>query len=149
MKNTITRVNIGCIVCAIIVLLLLVTQFVPFWQTEEISASISSYIWFPSDHKALTSHLQEQLGKGFQVDSMVAGPVVLLVGSAVSLWLCIFMQSKWVAPIVALGTGLAGTIAYLATPALQLGNLWGLHLGLCLLLVATAALTIWWKTKTK
>lgn len=149
MKKTVTRVNIGCIACAVVLVLLLITQFVPFWQDGEMSASISSYVWFPQDNKAVTTFLQGQLGSGFQVGNMVAGPVVLLVGAAVSLWLCLFMQQQWVTPIITAVTGLAGAIGYLATPALRLGSLWGLHLGLCILLLGLAAVTIWWKANTK
>ena len=149
MKKTITRVNIGCVACALVLVLLLITQFVPFWQEGEMSASIGAYVWFPQDNKAVTTYLQGFLGKAFEVGNMVAGPVVLLVGSLVSLWMCLFMQSKWITPIVTAVTGLAGTIGYLATPALRLGKLWGVHLGLCVLLLAMAAVTIWWKKNTK
>lgn len=31
MKKSITRVNIGCFACALVLVLLLITQFVPFW----------------------------------------------------------------------------------------------------------------------
>ena len=149
MKKSITRVNIGCIVCVLVLVLLLITQFVPFWQEGEMSVSIGSYVWFPEDNKAVTTYLKGFLGSDFTVGSMVAGPVVLLVGSAVSLFMCLFMQSKWITPIITAVTGLAGTIGYLATPALQLGNLWGLHLGLSILLLVLAAVTIWWKKNTK
>ena len=149
MKKSITRVNIGCFACALVLVLLLITQFVPFWQDGEMSASISSYVWFPEDSKAVTTYLKNYLGSDFTVGNMVAGPVVLLVGSAVSLFMCLFMQKQWIAPIITAVTGLAGTIGYLATPALQLGSLWGLHLGLSILLLGLAALTIWWKANTK
>lgn len=149
MKKSITRVNIGCITCALVLVLLLITQFVPFWQDGEMSVSISSYVWFPQDNKAVTTYLQGFLGSGFDVGDMVAGPVALVVGSLVSLWMCLFMQSKWITPIVTALTGLVGTIGYLATPALQLGSLWGLHLGLSILLLVLAAVTIWWKKNTK
>ena len=149
MKKTITRVNIGCIACAAVLVLLLIAQFVPFWQDGETSASISAYVWFPSDNKAVTTYLQGHLGSDFDVGSMVACPVALLAGAAISLWMCLFMQSKRITPIITALTGLAGTIGYLATPALQLGSLWGLHLGLCILLLGLAAVTIYWKANTK
>ena len=149
MKKSITRVNIGCFACALVLVLLLITQFVPFWQDGEMSASISSYVWFPENNKAVTTYLKGYLGSDFTVGKMVAGPVVLLVGAAVSLFMCLFMQKQWIAPIITAVTGLAGTIGYLATPALQLGSLWGLHLGLCILLLGLAAVTIWWKANTK
>ena len=149
MKKSSTRVNIGCFACALVLVFLLITQFVPFWKDGEMSVSISSYVWFPQDNKEVTTYLQGFLGSDFDVGNMVACPVALLVSSVVGLFMCLFMQSKWSAPIVAALTGLVGTIGYLATPALRLGSLWGMHLGLSILLLALAAVTIWWKKNTK
>ena len=148
MKEKITRVNIGCAACAVLIALVLVLQFVPFWQHETGSASINAYVWLPSSHSETTALLKGALGEDFTVGAMVSGPAAELVCGIVGLVLCLFCQKSIFAPLMATATGVVGTVAYLATPALQLGACWGGHLVACLLLAAVGAVTIWWKKTT-
>lgn len=149
MKKSITRVNIGCAVCAVLVAFVLVVQFVPFWQHEAGSTSINAYVWLLTYNTETTALLQGILGEDFAVGDMVTGPAAELVCGLIALVLCIFCQKSIFAPLMAAVTGLVGAAAYLTTPALQLGSCWGLHLALCILLTAAGAVTIWWKKNTK
>lgn len=148
MNGKITRVNIGCGACALLIALVLALQFVPFWQHEAGSASINAYVWLPSQNAETTALLQGALGEDFTVGNMVGGPAAELLCGIIALVLCIFCQKSIFAPLMAAVTGAVGAVAYLATPALQLGSLWGLHLATCLLLAAMGAVTTWWKKNT-
>lgn len=151
MKKGITRVNLGCIACLGLMLILLVLQFTPFWTYGEAGemASISQYIWFPYKFTGVTAALTAALGEGFAVTQVVLWPAVVLVGCAVGTVLCLLKQHKLYTPIVAALAGLAGTIGYLFTPALKLGQGWGVHLLLSVLLLLLGCVTTWWHLHTK
>lgn len=148
MKKSITRVNIGCLACALLIVLSLALQFVPFWHHEAGSASINAYVWLPSHNAETTALLKAALGEDFTVGQMVAWPAAQLVCGLVGLVLCLFCQESAFAPVMALVTGVVGSIGYLATPALQLGACWGLHLAVGVLLAGMGWITLWWKKKT-
>ena len=74
-------------VCAVLLLVLLVTQFLPFWACdckdcngEDIS--ISEYVWFPDEHKkGLTQTLKDTYDKDFELNDLVLTPIVILVAA--------------------------------------------------------------------
>jgi len=120
--------------CAVLLLVLLVTQFLPFWACdckdcagEDIS--ISEYVWFPDDHKkGLTKTLKDTYDKDFELNDLVLTPIVILVAGAIGVVMCATKAHKaWVSilPIIAGGMGVIG---YLSDPVLQMGNNWVLHL---------------------
>lgn len=148
MNKKITRVNIGCFVCAFLLLVLLVLQFVPFWHYEGGASSISTYLWFPNKNVAVTSSIKAVLGKTFEVGQIVIGCIAVLASSVLGLVTCIIGQKSIGAPFTAILAGVIGVGAYLAVPALQLGSFWGVHLAVSILIVATGAVTFWWKKNT-
>lgn len=125
------------VVCAVLMLLLVVLQFLPFWHytanDAEAAASIQAYIWFPDDHKALESYLAEQID-GYSINSIVLMPILHLLLGVTGLVLCLKMCSH---PLVALfpttvgGVGLWG---FLSQAALRMGSMWWLQLLICLML---------------
>ena len=119
--------------CAALMAILLFLQFVPFWYYGEAgeTSSISSYIWFPSDHKELESWLTSQ-AENHDLNSFVAMPILTLVLSAIGTIFCLMKaQNGWTALLPAT-CGTVGTLTYLTSPALQLGSGWTWHLLLCI-----------------
>lgn len=146
-ERGITRVNIGCIMCMGMMLMLLVLQFAPFWtygEAGDMTASISRYVWMPTQVKELETSLQATLGSDFDVSQMVLCPIIVLVGAAAGAVLCLIKQDSIITPVVAVVTGLGGMIGYLSQPALRMGIGWGVHLALCIMILLTGALTGWW-----
>ncbi|MBR5547182.1 MAG: hypothetical protein IKU70_09435 [Clostridia bacterium] len=123
------------VICAVLMAILLVLQFVPFWHYGEAgeSCSISGYIWFPSDHKELESWLISQ-AEDHDLNSFVGMPILVLVLSVVGSIFCLLKADQnWVG-LFPLACGAAGAVAYLTIPALRLGVGWTWHLLLCIVL---------------
>lgn len=136
------------VICALLLMILLVMQFTPYWQYGEAgeSCSIGSYVWFPSDHKDVETWLNGQI-EDFDLNGFVGMPVLLLALSAVGAVLCLIKPDKgWTALLPTL-CGAAGTIAYLTDAALKLGSGWAWHLLICIVLLALGiyGLTQWIK----
>ena len=122
-------------VCAVLMLLLLITQFLPFWSCDCTKAcdggdvlSISDYVWFPSDHK---QGLTKDIGKvvdDFEVNDVVLTPVLILAASVLGIVFCTLKAKNPLMGIFPFIAGLAGTIGYLTDPVLQMGQNWQLHL---------------------
>ncbi len=125
------------VVSAILMVILLVLQFTPFWHYGEAgeSCSISGYVWFPSDQKALESWLGTQ-AENHDLNSFVGMPILILLLSAVGAVICMIKPDAGAAPLLPAACGLAGIIGYLTTPALKLGAGWAWHLLICIALLA-------------
>lgn len=148
MNKKMTRVNIGCFVCAFLLLIMLILQFVPFWHYEGGAASISTYLWFSTKNVAVTSMLKAALGKTFEVGQIVIGCIAVLASTLAGLVTCIFGQKSIGAPMTAILAGVVGIAAYLLVPALQQGAFWYVHLAVSVLITAMGAVTFWWKRNT-
>lgn len=125
------------LLCALLMTILLVLQFTPFWQYGEAgeSVSISGYVWFPSDHKALETWLGEQV-EGFNLNSFVGTPILILALSTLGAVLCLIKPDRRWTAVLPIACGAAGTICYLSNAALKLGMGWTWHLLICILLLA-------------
>lgn len=124
------------LVCALLLMILFILQFTPFWQYGEAgeSCSISSYVWFPSDQKELESWLGAQ-AEDHDLNSFVGMPILTLVLSAAGAVLCLIKPDNGWTALLPTACGLFGAIGYLTTPALKLGMGWTWHLLLCIALL--------------
>ncbi|MGN0803667.1 MAG: hypothetical protein ACI4MF_13830 [Candidatus Faecivicinus sp.] len=133
------------ILCAIIMLALLVLQFVPFWhygEAGEESASMNGYIWFPMDYGDLESYFAETTGKPFDVNSILAMPILHLVLGAAGIVLCVLKRDQvWVSlfPVAVGGVGVWG---FLSKPVYRLGSTWQLQLALCVVMLAIGLISL-------
>ena len=125
------------VLCAVLMAILLFLQFTPFWHYGEAgeTCSISSYIWFPSEHKEVDSWLTSQ-AEGHDLNSFVAMPILTLVLSAVGMIFCLMKAKNGWTALFSAACGTVGILTYLISPALRLGNGWAWHLLLCIVLTA-------------
>ncbi len=145
-KNTVSYARIFNYVCVVLMLLLLVTQFLPFWNCagcEDGMASVSDYVWFPNRHKDITNNIMKDLyGKTFVVSQVVNAPLLILFGCVLGIILCIKNAHKPLTAIIPLIVGGAGVIGYLTTPGLQVGQNWIVHVIAAALVMVCALVSL-------
>ena len=132
------------IACAVIALALLVMQFTPFWYMGEGTepVSIGGYVWFPSDHGEVTSYLQEQVSGDFNVNDVIAMPILVLLLSVATMVVCVWKMDNPLAVLLPMACGLAGVWGFLAKAAFRLGSTWSFQLVLCIALIALGAVAL-------
>ena len=120
--------------CALLFAILIVLQFVPFWELEGEQISISEYIWFPLENGELTTHFIETVSPEFKVDSLVLSSLLQLVIPAVGIVLFLCNKESVYVPYCTGAAGLIGMWSYLSKPAFRLGMNWQLHFAFAILL---------------
>lgn len=136
-------------ICAVLLVLLLITQFLPFYACDckkgcegDGTISLSEYVWFPEDHeKGITKALKAEFGKEYELNDIVLIPVVILVAGVIGIYMCATNARKsWVSvfPIIA---GVAGVFGYMSSPILQTGNNWMLHWVAALVVLIVGAIS--------
>lgn len=138
------RLEFCNVICAVLLAVLLVFQFVPFWNIgeETENVSIGSYIWFPEDHKDVKSYLSEQTGEDCSADNLLAMPMIVLFAGIAGIILGFVKRESILGSLVAALVGGAGMWGYLAKPAFQLGANWQLHLAISALVLIAAVIGI-------
>lgn len=129
-----------------LMLILLVLQFVPFWSYGDAgeTASISSYLWFPTENKALESSLQETLADShFSVDAIVLPSILMLLLAAIGLFFCLWKSTSKAVALLPIATGAVGLWDYLAEPVMKLGMGWGWHVAVCAVLILMGACALY------
>lgn len=156
--------QIGNYICAFMCLLVLVTQFLPFWnctnckthKEEDKMVSIAGYIWVPVNHapitKAMTDVYYEVFGDGlvdvngkpykFSVNDIFGPCVVTFVGSMAGIVLAILFSRRAIVSLVTLVAGCSAARWYLICPAMQAGQNWHIHLVCAIAAAVIAGLVI-------
>ncbi len=137
-------------ICAGLVVLLLVTQFLPFWTADKCAkcpdgtTSISDYVWFPDDHQDITKMMKgkDLYGKDFAVGDIVLTPVIIVAATILTLYFCLRYAYKPMMGIFPFLGGLGGVFGYLTQPGLQIGQLWFVHLALAALVMICGGVAI-------
>ena len=137
-NKKITTTQIANFICAALSLLIIILQFTPFWNFDGGSLSISSYIWFPSDHTDLTAYLTAELRNDYSINSIVAMPILVLVGGAAGAALCVIKSKTPYTLLIPAFVGAVGAWGFLTKPAYQLGGNWVLQLIICIVLLVFA-----------
>ncbi len=136
------KAKIFNIITIILMGVLLVLHFMPFWSYDGISTSIQSYIWFPTDHAPLESYIAGQVGSDYQINDILLMPILVLLLTVIGIILCIAKSDITFVSLIPLACGLVGVWGYLFQPAFQLGTNWVLHLLVCVAMIATSALSM-------
>lgn len=133
--------------CIAMMAILLILQFTPFWSFDGGNASIQSYIWFPDDYKPLTEMMQTEFGKDYNIGELVFPMVAILLTTAAGIVLSIIKSDNPAVKIIPIAGTLIGIYGFLSKPDLRLGSTWVIQLILCIAVIATAALTIFYNLK--
>ena len=146
-KNSISYARVLNYVCIVLMLLLLVTQFLPFFECpscEDGTASVSDYVWFPDHHKDITKVMKsaDLYGKKFEVSQVVLTPIVILAGCVLGIIFTIKNGGAPINAIYGLIAGGFGVVGYLTTPGLQIGQNWVLHLAASALVLVCALVVL-------
>ena len=156
--------QIGNFVCALMCVLVLVTQFLPFWnctnckthKEEDKAVSVAGYIWVPVNHtpitKSMTDVYYEVFGEGlldvngkpykFSVNDIFGPCVVTFVGSLAGIVLAIWFSRRAIVGAVTLVMGCSTARWYLICPAMQAGQNWQLHLVVGILAAVAAGVVL-------
>lgn len=133
-------------ICNIIGILLMgmlvILHFMPFWSYDGMSTSIQSYTWFPTKHTELESYIVGQIGGEYNINNIVLMPIIVILSTIVGIVLNIKMSENFLVSMVPLGCGLVGAWGYITKPVFQLGTNWTLHLAVCIAMVAVAVLKV-------
>ena len=137
-------------ICAFMCLLVLITQFLPFWDCTNCKThkevdkkiSVAGYVWIPVNHKSITNDMTdvylEEYGEDFKgedgkkfkfVAKDIAGPCAFIfLGSIAGIVLAFVFTKRMFAQLLALSAGSWGIYWYLICPAMKVGANWKLHL---------------------
>ena len=141
MKNKTRLIKTCNILCAVLMLVLLVCQFLPFWSANGDTASIQGYLWFPDTHSALTQYFQAETGSDSVPNDIAIMPILVLAAGVLGVVMCLWRSDKTWTAIFPLICGIAGIWGYLTKPAYQMGTLWVLHLILCIVMTVVAVVS--------
>jgi hypothetical protein len=152
--------QIGNLICALMCVLVLVTQFLPFWNCTNCKThkevdkvvSVAEYIWIPVNHtpitKSMTNVYYEVFGDGlvdtngkpykFSVNDIFGPCVVTFVGSLAGIALGILFSRRSIVGLVTLIMGCSTARWYLICPAMQVGQNWQSHLVVAILAAVVA-----------
>ena len=123
MKHSFSLSDFCVPLCAVLMLVLLILQFLPFWSTGADVVSISQFLWFPSQHTEVSDLLSPHTTSQYPINDIVLPGLLMLLGSVGTLVLFLFSRrSMWV-PLCTLIASAAGFLSSLFIPAFQLGNL--------------------------
>lgn len=132
-------VKFSNIVCLVLLAVILVLQFTPFWSVDGQGISIGTYIWFPTEHTEVTTYMQSNVSESFNVLSLVGSHCLILVGAVFAAFFFLKNTESINCTIFSVIAGIGGLWGYGTKAAYQLGNNWTLHLLICILLTVAAA----------
>lgn len=170
MKN-INKMQVASMICAIMCLLLLITQFLPFWNCSNCKThkdvdkqvSVAGYVWIPTNHKPITKEMTnvylEEYGEDFEgedgkrykfaVNDIVVPCVIVFMGSLAGLVLNIAFSRRAIVNLIPLVAGSVGAYWYSTCPAMKVGANWQFHMFVAALTAIVALmcllLNIFWK----
>ena len=117
------------LIFGVLMLVILVFQFLPFWhystEGESFATSIQTYIWFPGECRDLDDYLAEQTGnEDIEAGQILGMPILVLVSGAVGIVLCLIKAKSAIVSLLPAICGISGIWGFLSTPAFQLGSNW-------------------------
>lgn len=142
-------VKVGNLLCALLMALLVVLQFVPFWNVEGEGISAMGYLGFPDDHSNLTSWLNQSVEGGFEINQIVGWVFFGTVACIVGVILCVKYREKAPAALMPVMAGILGLLYCATEPAFRMGSVWVLHLVLYILLLGLAVMVLAAKKTTE
>jgi len=127
------------LLCAGILLIFFVMMHTPYFNIETDRASIQGIVWFPANHEEIQSVFAERI-EDYNINQYIRVPLLLSLLSIASMILCVWKRGKLIAAIVITITAVYGLIEYISSPFLSLGNPYGVHITLLLMLLLLSGL---------
>lgn len=137
------RTRVCNLLCSVLMIILVALQFMPFFTYGEAgeTASIQSYVWFPTEYSALEKEITFVV-PGHSIASLVPMPLIVILCCAVGLVMSLFMGERPFVSVFPAACGLAGVWGYLTKPEFQLGANWQWHLILSIIIAAAGVLSL-------
>lgn len=135
------------IICIVFMGIILVLQFMPFWNYGGMTTSIQNYIWNPLSHTELGEFIAGHVGADYIIDQIIMMPIIVLFSAVAGIIVCIWKSDNLFTAFLPLLCGGAGIWGYLCKPAFRLGANWGIHLAICIIIFAAAILKIVFKLR--
>jgi hypothetical protein len=158
MKN-INKKRLCNYLCAFMCLLVLITQFMPFWTCSKCKehkeadkvVSIAEYTWLPDHHspitKGMTAVYKEAYGADytrengkkftFELNDIITPLLIIMIGSIAGVVLGLVFSNKAIVSLITAIVGGVGIYWYSTCPAMKVGANWEVHL-----IIAGAALVV-------
>lgn len=140
------RSSVCNLIAAILMIVLLVLQFLPFWQygeAQEHAVSFQGYIWFPTNHAELETSFKEATDSNYLVNSILPMALLVLFVGAIGAVLCVMKSDEpWVG-VFPVACGAAGLWGFLTKVVYRMGTNWQLHAAVCVALILVGAAGIY------
>jgi len=136
------KISVCNLICAILMGVMLILQFVPFWESTDGSVSINSFVWLSYAHGDLERSLAAAVGESFSLNKLVVAPIFQTVTALVGIIVCLKWNDSSLSSLLPAACGVLGICGYLMIPAMQLGNMWILHLLVSAAMLVTAVVSI-------
>ena len=132
-------------IAVVLLFVLLLLQFLPFWSTPdgETTMSIQEYVWWPLEKPkgpAMTDYFEDLYGRDWKIDQIVLMPCVILACAIVTFFFGIKRPNRLWMNIVYLIGGFFCITGFLGNPIYRLNGIYIVHVILgALLIVASIA----------
>ncbi|MBE5818891.1 MAG: hypothetical protein E7312_07540 [Clostridiales bacterium] len=132
-KNALLRT-----LCIVLLAVLLILQFLPYWHIDDESASIHTLVWLPNNYQGILTNFKTLAGPSFKMDSWVWIPIILLLTEVLGIFFLISRPESFYGYVLAVACGVVGSIAYIADIVLHSGSIWYIHFAICVLITVMA-----------
>lgn len=163
MKNQ--KITALCnIVCAVLLVVMLVMLFQPFWSCEDCKShkdaqdevSIAEFLWRPKQHDKLaddlTDYYKEIYGRNyrdasgrkfqFRANEILPSMLTAFLASVVGIIFCVLLRKHFWTAAFPLVAGLGGILGFTMCPALLIGKNVQTHLIVAIVVSAVAAISL-------
>lgn len=149
LKTLVERTKKCSYVCAILTVILLILQFVPFWSFEGDTLSISGYVWLDSSNPQFAQYVLHNTGAEANVNPVIFMSVFIILfgilGAAAGFW----KPKNGYVTLVADIAALAGIVFFIADPMLRLSFMWIIQFIVCIAILVFSVLAIVFESKAK
>ena len=142
LKPSTDRTNACNYINSVLMAIMTILQFIPFWNVNGTGYSISQYVWFAYEHNDLENYLKDAIGSSYDLTANVLPSVIIIACCILGIFFCLKYRDNDAPGLFALAAGVAGIICFLARPVYQLGSLRILYLVLSIALTIVSVISV-------